>query len=109
MIHLTDDDLDTLIKNSTTPVLVDFWAEWCGPCKALNPILEEIDKANPNITIIKCNIDDNPKTAQANGILGIPTLNYYINAELRSSIVGLTTKKSINSLIEVTGHHLNGN
>jgi thioredoxin 1 len=106
MIDVTNDNLNDIIKTSTTPVLVDFWAEWCGPCIQLSPILKAVAEENPQILVVKCDVDQNKQTAQENGILGLPTLNYYINGELRSSIVGLATKNAINSLIEATGHHL---
>lgn len=91
---------DSEVLESSKPVLVDFWAEWCGPCHAVAPILEEIANENENLTIVKLNVDENPQTAAAYGIMSIPTMNLYVNGEVAKTIVGAQPKKSILAEVE---------
>jgi len=95
-ITLTDANFDTEIKNSNLPILVDFWAEWCGPCKMVSPILEQIAEENSGkIVIAKLNVDENPRTAQALGITSIPTMNVYQSGQLAKTIVGAKPKAAL--------------
>ncbi len=74
-IHdLTDSTFDETLQSSSTPVVVDFWAEWCGPCKMITPILEEIASEQPGLKIAKVNVDDSPSLAQRFDVMSIPTL-----------------------------------
>ena len=95
------DDFVEKVINSEKPVLVDFWAEWCGPCKQIGPTLEEISNEMSNeITIAKHNIDNEPNTPTKYGVRGIPTMLLFKGGELKATKVGATTKSNIVSWIK---------
>ena len=84
------------VLKSTTPVLVDFWAEWCGPCRAVGPILEEIsNEYGAKIKIVKLNTDEEAAIAMKYGIVSIPTMNVFVNGEVVKSIVGAKPKPAL--------------
>ena len=93
---VNDEEFETNVLKAAGPVLVDFWAEWCGPCKIITPILEEVaTEMADEITIFKINIDDNPVTPSDLGVRGIPTLMIFKNGEVASTKVGALPKGQI--------------
>ncbi|GAA3373259.1 thioredoxin [Streptomyces sannanensis] len=92
---VTDADFDEAVLKSEKPVLVDFWAEWCGPCRMIAPSLEAIAAEHDEIEIVKLNIDQNPATAAKYGVMSIPTLNVYQGGEVVKTIVGAKPKAAI--------------
>ncbi len=95
---ITDSNFDEEIKNSKVPILVDFWAEWCGPCKQIGPILEDIGEVKKDkLKILKLNIDENPQTPQKFGVRGIPTLMLFKDGKLVDTKVGSLPKNMLES------------
>ncbi|MBB4982391.1 MULTISPECIES: thioredoxin [Streptomyces] len=93
--NVTDADFDEVVLKSDKPVLVDFWAAWCGPCRQIAPSLEAIAKEQDDVQIVKLNIDENPATAAKYGVMSIPTLNVYQGGEVVKTIVGAKPKAAI--------------
>jgi thioredoxin 1 len=101
--HISDASFETDVLKSGTPVLVDYWAEWCGPCKAIAPILEEVAKDyGPRLQIAKMNVDDNRDVPAKFGIRGIPTLMLFKDGQLAATKVGALSKSQLMSFLE--GH-----
>jgi thioredoxin 1 len=101
IVHLTDDTFDQEVLQSDVPVVVDYWAEWCGPCKMIGPILEELaEEYGDKIKIAKINIDDNAQTPPKFGIRSIPTLMVFKNGEVEGTKVGAASKSDLTAFIE---------
>ena len=105
-ININEASFEKAVINSPMPVLVDFWAPWCGPCKMIAPLLDEIAKeSDGRFRVTKVNVDDDPALMQRFGIRGVPTLLFFSKGELRDRIVGIAPKKTIlDKLDALVGH-----
>lgn len=101
VLNVSDSDFEQTIQQSETPILVDFWAEWCSPCRAIAPVLAELAKEyEGKLKIAKVNIDENPETPAKFAVRGIPTLMLFKNGELAETKVGAMTKSQMAAFIE---------
>ena len=99
--NVSDDTFDSDVLNADGPGLVDFWAEWCGPCKQIAPALEELDQTmGDQVTVAKVNIDDNPMTPSKYGVRGIPTLILFKGGEVAATKVGAIPASTLKSWVE---------
>ena len=97
---VSDSDFESQVLKSAGPVVVDFWAEWCGPCRQIAPALEEIaGSLNGRVKIVKLNVDENPQTASKYGVMSIPTLMLFKNGEMTSRQVGAAPKQKLEQWI----------
>jgi thioredoxin 1 len=101
IVHVSDADFDSEVLNADQPVLVDYWAEWCGPCKMIAPILEEVAGSyEGQLKIAKLNIDENPETPPKFGIRGIPTLMLFKNGSVEATKVGALSKAQLSAFLD---------
>ncbi len=100
-VAVTDDTFDTEVKNADLPVVVDFWAEWCGPCKMIGPALEELsEEMQGKVKIVKVDVDSNPNAPAALGVRGIPALFLFKDGQVVSNMAGAKPKAALQSWIE---------
>ena len=105
--QVTDSSFDADVLQANEPVLVDFWAEWCGPCKQIAPALDEIgDELSGKMTLAKVNIDDNPESPSKYGVRGIPTLMLFKGGEVAATKVGALPKSKLKEWVESVIYHL---
>jgi thioredoxin 1 len=101
IIHVADSTFEEQVLKSDSPVMVDYWAEWCGPCKMIAPILDEIaDEYNGKLTVAKLNIDENQETPQKYAVRGIPTLMIFKDGEVAATKVGAVSKSQLSAFID---------
>ena len=100
-VNITDENFDTEVLKSDKPIIVDFWAEWCGPCKMLTPVINEIaDECSDDFSIGKLNVDENSDIAAQYGIRSIPCLLFFKNGKVEKQVVGAIKKQEISTIIE---------
>ena len=101
VLHVSDSEFNETVIKANGPVLVDYWAEWCGPCKMIAPVLDAVaQEYEGKLTIVKINIDENPQTPQIYGVRGIPTLMHFKNGEVEATKVGALTKAELAKFID---------
>ena len=101
IIHVSDDSFEQEVLQSEMPVLIDYWAEWCGPCKMIAPVLDEVaSEYADKIRVAKLNIDENPATPPKYGIRGVPTLMLFKNGEVEATKVGAVSKTQLTAFLD---------
>ena len=99
-ININKDNFSQEVLNSEKPVLVDFWASWCGPCKMLAPLVEELAAAHPELTVCKVNVDENPELAMGYRIASIPTLLLFRGGKVAAQTVGFQNREALEAFIQ---------
>ena len=103
IVHISDESFDEEVLQSEQPVLIDYWAEWCGPCKMIAPVLDEIaTEYSDRLKVVKLNIDDNPQTPPKYSIRGIPTLMVFKNGQVEATKVGAVSKAQLTTFLDDT-------
>ena len=100
LTEVTDNNFAADVLVASQPVLVDFWAPWCGPCRIIAPHLEELDRERDDLTVVKMNVDENPQTAAKYGIMSIPTLILFKNGQVAKQVVGALPKARLQQELE---------
>ncbi|AMV73791.1 thioredoxin TrxA [Desulfuromonas carbonis] len=101
VVQLTDDSFESDVMKSSTPVLVDFWASWCAPCKAIGPVIDSLaDEYDGKVKVAKLNVDENPATPGKYGVRGIPTLILFKDGKIVDQVVGAVPKNQLEGLIK---------
>jgi thioredoxin 1 len=100
LTEVTDNNFAAEVLEAGQPVLVDFWAPWCGPCRIIAPHLEELDSERDDLTVVKLNVDENPQTAAKYGIMSIPTLILFTNGQVAKQVVGALPKTRLQQELE---------
>ena len=101
IVHISDESFEEEVLQSEQPVLIDYWAEWCGPCKTIAPVLDEIaTEYSDRLKVVKLNIDDNPQTPPKYGIRGIPTLMVFKNGQVEATKVGSVSKAQLTAFLD---------
>ena len=101
IVHISDESFEEEVLQSERPVLIDYWAEWCGPCKMFAPVLDEIaTEYSDRLKVVKLNIDDNPQTPPKYGIRGIPTLMVFKNGQVEATKVGAVSKAQLTAFLD---------
>ncbi len=99
--HVSDTDFDSEVLKADKPVLIDFWAPWCGPCKAIAPVIEELaTEYDGRLKVVKINVDDNPQTPARYGVRGIPNLLIISNGQVKDQIVGAVPKAHLKRAVD---------
>ncbi|MBP5858090.1 thioredoxin TrxA [Marivibrio halodurans] len=98
-VAISDSDFEESVLKSDKPVLVDYWAEWCGPCKMIAPALEELASEHEDLTVAKLNIDENPQTPSKYGVRGIPTLMLFKDGQVVATKIGAVPKGALNEWV----------
>jgi thioredoxin 1 len=100
LTEVTDNNFAAEVLEAGQPVLVDFWAPWCGPCRIIAPHLEELDSERDDLTVVKLNVDENPETAAKYGIMSIPTLILFKNGQVAKQVIGALPKARLQQELE---------
>jgi thioredoxin 1 len=100
VIRITKENFDEEVMTCEKPVMVDFWAPWCGPCRAMGPVIDEVSQEREDIKVCKLNVDENPELAQRYGVMSIPTIIIFRGGEASETSVGMHPKEILLSLIE---------